>query len=55
LSDQIGIQLKPRESLTFTKCLELNLNDYVEQISTVGEVAGKEYAIETVRAYRLFQ
>ncbi|KAL8563601.1 hypothetical protein ACOMHN_019339 [Nucella lapillus] len=46
LSSEVGITLRPSESLTFTRCLELGLSDHVEEIATVGEVAGKEYAIE---------
>ncbi|XP_076467002.1 dynein axonemal heavy chain 1-like [Babylonia areolata] len=46
LSSEVGIPLRPSESLTFTRCLELGLSDHVEEISTIGEVAGKEYAIE---------
>ena len=49
LSKEIGFSLKPRPSLTFTKCLDLNLSNFSEQIASIGEVAGKEYAIEQVR------
>ena len=49
MSKEIGLSLRPRPSLTFTRCLELNLNNFSEQIATVGEVAGKEFAIEQVR------
>ncbi|XP_025097584.1 dynein heavy chain 1, axonemal-like [Pomacea canaliculata] len=46
LSEQLGMNLKPKADLTFSKCLEMKLLDHVEVISKVAEVAGKEYAIE---------
>ncbi|OAF70501.1 hypothetical protein A3Q56_01728, partial [Intoshia linei] len=46
LSESIGIPIVPNDSLTFTKCLEMNLQNYVEEISKTAQVAGKEYAIE---------
>ncbi|XP_005102124.3 dynein heavy chain 1, axonemal [Aplysia californica] len=46
LSDEVGFKLQPSPTLTFSKCLELKLNDHIEPISRVSEVAAKEYAIE---------
>ncbi|XP_074169160.1 dynein axonemal heavy chain 1 isoform X1 [Rhinolophus sinicus] len=46
LSNEININVKPKANLTFTRCLEMNLQDHIESISKVAEVAGKEYAIE---------
>ncbi|KAK3096562.1 hypothetical protein FSP39_001310 [Pinctada imbricata] len=33
-------------TLTFNKCLEMNLQDHIGTISKVAEIAGKEYSIE---------
>ena len=48
LSNEININVRPKANLTFTRCLEMNLQDHTESISKVAEVAGKEYAIEQV-------
>nr|XP_033782541.1 dynein heavy chain 1, axonemal isoform X1 [Geotrypetes seraphini]XP_033782544.1 dynein heavy chain 1, axonemal isoform X1 [Geotrypetes seraphini]XP_033782545.1 dynein heavy chain 1, axonemal isoform X1 [Geotrypetes seraphini]XP_033782546.1 dynein heavy chain 1, axonemal isoform X1 [Geotrypetes seraphini]XP_033782547.1 dynein heavy chain 1, axonemal isoform X1 [Geotrypetes seraphini] len=46
LSDQIHIKVKPKANLTFSRCLEMKLQDHIESIAKVAEVAGKEYSIE---------
>ncbi|XP_037386166.1 dynein axonemal heavy chain 1 isoform X5 [Talpa occidentalis] len=46
LSDEIDINVRPKANLTFSRCLEMNLQDHIESISKVAEVASKEYAIE---------
>ncbi|XP_021099656.1 dynein heavy chain 1, axonemal isoform X2 [Heterocephalus glaber] len=46
LSNQININVRPKANLTFARCLEMNLQDHIESISKVAEVAGKEYSIE---------
>ncbi|XP_053785531.1 dynein axonemal heavy chain 1 isoform X3 [Desmodus rotundus] len=46
LSNEININVRPKANLTFARCLEMNLQDHIETISKVAEVAGKEYAIE---------
>ncbi|XP_066555780.1 dynein axonemal heavy chain 1 [Amia ocellicauda] len=46
LSERLQMNVKPKASLTFTRCLELRLQDHVQEIAMVAEVAGKEYAIE---------
>ncbi|XP_036367019.1 dynein heavy chain 1, axonemal-like isoform X1 [Octopus sinensis] len=46
LSDELGFQVRPKSNLTFSKCLEMKLQDYIEVIAKVAEVAGKEYSIE---------
>ncbi|KAK3782184.1 hypothetical protein RRG08_032935 [Elysia crispata] len=46
MSNEIGVKLKPSPNLTFTKCLEMKLEDYIDAIVKVSEVAAKEYAIE---------
>ena len=38
--------MKPKSSLTFSKCLDMGLMDHVDQIAKIAEVAGKEFAIE---------
>lgn len=48
LSDELGFQIKPKQTLTFEKCLELGLQNHIDKISKVAEVAGKEYSIEQV-------
>ena len=51
LSSELGMNIRPKQSLTFAKCLEMGLQNHVEEISKVGEVAGKEYAIEQVSGW----
>ncbi|XP_054992649.1 dynein axonemal heavy chain 1 [Sorex araneus] len=46
LSNEININVRPKANLTFSRCLEMNLQDHIESISKVAEVASKEYAIE---------
>ncbi|CAK6435519.1 unnamed protein product [Pipistrellus nathusii] len=46
LSNEININVRPKANLTFARCLEMNLQDHIESISKVAEVAGKEYTIE---------
>uniref|UniRef100_A0A8C0W387 Dynein axonemal heavy chain 1 n=1 Tax=Castor canadensis TaxID=51338 RepID=A0A8C0W387_CASCN len=46
LSNEININVRPKANLTFARCLDMNLQDHIESISKVAEVAGKEYAIE---------
>ena len=45
------MNIRPKQSLTFAKCLEMGLQNHAEEISKVGEVAGKEYAIEQVSGW----
>lgn len=49
LSDELGFPIKPKQTLTFEKCLELGLQNHIDKIAKVAEVAGKEYSIEQVR------
>ncbi|KAM8930485.1 dynein axonemal heavy chain 1 isoform 1-T1 [Pelodytes ibericus] len=46
LSEKIQITVKPKANLTFTRCLEMKLQDHIESITKVAEIAGKEYSIE---------
>ncbi|XP_062843095.1 dynein axonemal heavy chain 1 [Trichomycterus rosablanca] len=46
LSERISMSVKPKANLTFSRCLELGLQQHVDEIARVAEVAGKEYAIE---------
>ncbi|XP_029908318.1 dynein heavy chain 1, axonemal [Myripristis murdjan] len=46
LSDRIQINVKPQANLTLSRCLELGLQNHVDEIAHVAEVAGKEFAIE---------
>ncbi|KAK2152282.1 hypothetical protein LSH36_335g03002 [Paralvinella palmiformis] len=46
LSDDLGFPLVAKSNLTFSKCLEMKLQDHIQTISKVAEIAGKEYSIE---------
>ena len=48
LSEELGIQVQPKPTLTFAKCLEMGLDQHVETIAKVAEVAGKEFSIEQI-------
>lgn len=48
LSERIQINVKPKANLTFSRCLELGLQNHVNDVAHVAEVAGKEYTIEQV-------
>ena len=48
LSDDLGFPIRQKANLTFSKCLEMKLNDHIQTIAKVAEVAGKEYSIEQV-------
>lgn len=49
LSEEIKINVKPKANLTFARCLEMKLQDHIESIAKIAEIAGKEYSIENVR------
>ncbi|XP_041945152.1 dynein heavy chain 1, axonemal isoform X2 [Alosa sapidissima] len=46
LSEKIKMNVQPKANLTFSRCLEMGLQNHVKDIALVAEVAGKEYAIE---------
>ncbi|XP_022110107.1 dynein heavy chain 1, axonemal-like isoform X1 [Acanthaster planci] len=46
LSKELGFTVVPKASLTFSKCLEMKLQEHIEKIAKVAEIAGKEYSIE---------
>ena len=48
MSDDLGIVVQPKPTLTFAKCLEMGLEQHIEVIAKVAEVAGKEFSIEQV-------
>ena len=48
LSKELGFPIVANAQLTFTKCLEMKLQDHIEVIAKVAEIAGKEYSIEQV-------
>lgn len=50
LSERINMNIKSTANLTFSLCLELGLQNHVEEITQVAQEAGKEYAIEQVSA-----
>lgn len=49
LSEDINMDIKLESDLTLRRCLDMNLQDHIESITKVAEIAGKEYAIENVR------
>ncbi len=51
LSEELGVSIVPKPSLTFSKCLEMGLKEHIETIAKVAEVAGKEFSIEQVSAW----
>ncbi|XP_048343305.1 LOW QUALITY PROTEIN: dynein axonemal heavy chain 1 [Sphaerodactylus townsendi] len=46
LSEEIKINVKPKANLTFARCLDMKLQDHIEVIAKIAEIAGKEYSIE---------
>ena len=54
LSEELGFPIRPKANLTFSKCLEMKLQDHIGIISKVAEVAGKEYSIEQVSSFVLW-
>uniref|UniRef100_A0A670IKP3 Dynein axonemal heavy chain 1 n=1 Tax=Podarcis muralis TaxID=64176 RepID=A0A670IKP3_PODMU len=46
LSEEIKINVRPKANLTFARCLEMKLQDHIEIIAKIAEIAGKEYSIE---------
>ncbi|XP_072203968.1 dynein axonemal heavy chain 1 [Excalfactoria chinensis] len=46
LSEDINMDIEPDPELTLRRCLDMNLQDHIETITKVAEIAGKEYAIE---------
>lgn len=46
ISEKVGIDIKPDEDFTFTKCLDLGLLNHLEVCMEVGEKASKEHHIE---------
>lgn len=47
LSEDIGMSIKPDKHFTLEKCLDMKLLDHVEAIEKIGEIAGKEYTLES--------
>ncbi|KAH8863214.1 Dynein heavy chain 1, axonemal [Schistosoma japonicum] len=47
LSEELGMNIVPKATLTFSKCLEMHLQDHIDIISKIADVAGKEYSIES--------
>lgn len=48
LSERIQITVKPKANVTLSHYLELGLQNYIDDIAQVAELAGKEYTIEQV-------
>ena len=42
------MNIQPKATLTFSKCLEMKLDSHVDAIAKVAEVASKEFSIEQV-------
>ena len=51
MSEALKMNIRPRANLTFAKCLEMKLDDHIETIAKVSEVAGKEFSIEQVSVH----
>ncbi|KAM3174254.1 hypothetical protein ACTXT7_010920 [Hymenolepis weldensis] len=47
ISERTGILVVPKASLTFAKCLEMHLQDHIDVIAEVADIAGKEYSLES--------
>lgn len=46
ISKAIGFNIQADESFSLSRALQLNLNDYLEQIQAVSDVASKEHSLE---------
>ena len=44
------MNIQPKPTLTFNKCLEMGLDSHVDAIAKVADVASKEFSIEQVQA-----
>lgn len=53
LSERTQIKVMAKANLTFSRCLELGLHNFVDDIATVAEIAGKEFTIEQVYSFFL--
>uniref|UniRef100_A0A8C2TM90 Dynein axonemal heavy chain 1 n=1 Tax=Coturnix japonica TaxID=93934 RepID=A0A8C2TM90_COTJA len=47
LSEEINMDIEPDPDLTLRRCLDMELQDHIETITKIAEIAGKEYAIES--------
>ncbi len=54
MSEDLGIVVQPKPTLTFAKCLEMGLDKHIEVITKVAEIAGKEFSIEQVGGLVIF-
>lgn len=55
LSERTQIKVMAKANLTFSRCLELGLHNFVDDIATVAEIAGKEFTIEQVYSFSFVQ
>ena len=51
LSEELGMNIQPKATFTFSKCLEMGLDSHVDTIAKVADIAGKEFSIEQVSYY----
>ena len=51
LSEELGMNIQPKPTFTFSKCLEMGLDSHVEAIAKVADIAGKEFSIEQVQLH----
>ena len=49
LSEELGMNIQPKPTFTFNKCLEMGLDSHVDAIAKVADIAGKEFSIEQVQ------
>ena len=54
LSKELGFPVVANTQLTFTKCLDMKLQNHMDVVVKVAEIAGKEFSIEQVLAACLF-
>lgn len=47
LSEELGFMVKPDNHFKLEMCIQLKLMDQIDSIEKVGELAGKEYTLET--------
>lgn len=48
LALEIGFLVNLKSEVTFAKCLDMKLQDHVEVIQKIADIAGKEYSIEKI-------
>lgn len=55
ISERINIKVFPKANRNLTHYVELGLQNHLDEITRVAEIAGKEYSIEQVRQQPISQ